>query len=154
MSDCSAGQTARVSSNLHPTSTMAVSRVPSPPPQEVNTPVAENWCYTQVRKRFLRPLGYICRRGWVYNERIENNEPRDWKREQTRSDGLLRGQRLNAVNKRAITNSFALYCPYFSILDKRMALIKTVFIFRRIFNIISLGHNHDLRTQRFLSFSV
>lgn len=48
MSDCSAGQTARVSSNLHPTSTMAVSRVPSPPPTEVNTPVAENWCYTQV----------------------------------------------------------------------------------------------------------
>jgi len=27
---------------------MAVSRVPSPPPPEVNTPVAENWCYTQV----------------------------------------------------------------------------------------------------------
>ncbi|KYM96108.1 Protein roadkill [Cyphomyrmex costatus] len=26
---------------------MAVSRVPSPPPPEVNTPVAENWCYTQ-----------------------------------------------------------------------------------------------------------
>jgi speckle-type POZ protein len=49
VSDCSAGQTARVSSNLHPTSTMAVSRVPSPPPQEVNTPVAENWCYTQVK---------------------------------------------------------------------------------------------------------
>ncbi|KAG5878273.1 hypothetical protein JTB14_025859 [Gonioctena quinquepunctata] len=49
VSDCSAGQTARVTSNLHPTSTMAVSRVPSPPPQEVNTPVAENWCYTQVK---------------------------------------------------------------------------------------------------------
>ncbi|KAI4459726.1 speckle-type poz protein [Holotrichia oblita] len=48
VSDCSAGQTARVTSNLHPTSSMAVSRVPSPPPQEVNTPVAENWCYTQV----------------------------------------------------------------------------------------------------------
>ncbi|XP_059478653.1 speckle-type POZ protein B isoform X2 [Neocloeon triangulifer] len=28
---------------------MAVSRVPSPPPPEVNTPVAENWCYTQVK---------------------------------------------------------------------------------------------------------
>ncbi|CAB3365355.1 speckle-type POZ protein B isoform X4 [Cloeon dipterum] len=28
---------------------MAVSRVPSPPPQEVNTPMAENWCYTQVK---------------------------------------------------------------------------------------------------------
>ncbi|XP_018324211.1 protein roadkill [Agrilus planipennis] len=49
VSDCPAGQTARVSSNLHPTSSMAVSRVPSPPPQEVNTPVAENWCYTQVK---------------------------------------------------------------------------------------------------------
>ncbi|XP_046408123.1 speckle-type POZ protein B isoform X2 [Ischnura elegans] len=28
---------------------MAVSRVPSPPPPEANTPVAENWCYTQVK---------------------------------------------------------------------------------------------------------
>ncbi|XP_015369358.1 PREDICTED: protein roadkill-like [Diuraphis noxia] len=29
-------------------STMSVSRVPSPPPSsEANTPVAENWCYTQ-----------------------------------------------------------------------------------------------------------
>lgn len=27
---------------------MAVSRVPSPTPQEGNTPVAESWCYTQV----------------------------------------------------------------------------------------------------------
>lgn len=27
---------------------MAVSRVPSPTPQECNTPVAESWCYTQV----------------------------------------------------------------------------------------------------------
>ncbi|KAK6644477.1 hypothetical protein RUM43_000744 [Polyplax serrata] len=26
---------------------MAVARVPSPPPQEGNTPVAESWCYTQ-----------------------------------------------------------------------------------------------------------
>lgn len=49
MSDCPAGQTARVTSNLHSSSsTMAVSRVPSPPLPEVNTPVAENWCYTQV----------------------------------------------------------------------------------------------------------
>ncbi|XP_021917438.1 speckle-type POZ protein B isoform X2 [Zootermopsis nevadensis] len=31
------------------TAGMAVSRVPSPPPPEVNTPVAENWCYTQVK---------------------------------------------------------------------------------------------------------
>jgi len=28
---------------------MEGSRVPSPPPQEVNSPVAENWCYTQVK---------------------------------------------------------------------------------------------------------
>lgn len=48
-SECSDGQTARITSNLQPTSSMAVSRVPSPPPQEVNTPVAENWCYTQVK---------------------------------------------------------------------------------------------------------
>lgn len=52
VSDCPAGQTARVTSNLHSSSsTMAVSRVPSPPLPEVNTPVAENWCYTQVRTR-------------------------------------------------------------------------------------------------------
>ncbi|XP_055678847.1 protein roadkill isoform X1 [Lutzomyia longipalpis] len=54
VSDCPAGQTARVTSNLHSSSsssssTMAVSRVPSPPLPEVNTPVAENWCYTQVK---------------------------------------------------------------------------------------------------------
>ncbi|CAG9807463.1 unnamed protein product [Chironomus riparius] len=49
VNDCPAGQTARVTSNLHSSSssTMAVSRVPSPPLAEVNTPVAENWCYTQ-----------------------------------------------------------------------------------------------------------
>lgn len=35
------------------TAGMAVSRVPSPPPPEVNTPVAENWCYTQVRTCLL-----------------------------------------------------------------------------------------------------
>nr|CAD7258817.1 unnamed protein product [Timema shepardi] len=44
VSEC-APQTARVSSNH---SSMSVPRVPSPPPPEVNTPVAENWCYTQV----------------------------------------------------------------------------------------------------------
>ncbi|KAG5670485.1 hypothetical protein PVAND_000747 [Polypedilum vanderplanki] len=53
VNDCpAAGQTARVTSNLHSSSsssTMAVSRVPSPPLPEVNTPVAENWCYTQVK---------------------------------------------------------------------------------------------------------
>lgn len=53
VNDCPAGQTARVTSNLHSSSssTMAVSRVPSPPLAEVNTPVAENWCYTQVSER-------------------------------------------------------------------------------------------------------
>nr|CAD7400959.1 unnamed protein product [Timema cristinae] len=45
VSEC-APQTARVSSNH---SSMSVPRVPSPPPPEVNTPVAENWCYTQVK---------------------------------------------------------------------------------------------------------
>lgn len=66
VSDCPAGQTARVTSNLHSSSsssssTMAVSRVPSPPLPEVNTPVAENWCYTQVSSIkiiFLR--GFQC----------------------------------------------------------------------------------------------
>lgn len=32
---------------------MAVNRVPSPPPPEVNTPVAENWCYTQVCDAYI-----------------------------------------------------------------------------------------------------
>ncbi|XP_036327205.1 speckle-type POZ protein isoform X2 [Rhagoletis pomonella] len=50
VNECQASQTARVTSNLNASSsTMAVSRVPSPPLQEVNTPVAENWCYTQVK---------------------------------------------------------------------------------------------------------
>lgn len=44
VSDCSP----RVSSV-----SMAVARVPSPPPQEGNTPVAENWCYTQVLKIYV-----------------------------------------------------------------------------------------------------
>lgn len=63
VSDCSPQQTPRASSNSSSSSSssgaasaassgsaagMAVSRVPSPPPPEVNTPVAENWCYTQV----------------------------------------------------------------------------------------------------------
>ncbi|XP_017780133.1 PREDICTED: uncharacterized protein LOC108565274 [Nicrophorus vespilloides] len=63
VSDCSTAQTARVSSNLHSTSSMAVSRVPSPPPQEVNTPVAENWCYTQVNREYLSHIKDIyCKR--------------------------------------------------------------------------------------------
>lgn len=74
MSECSPQQTARVSvaagssgsvnaaasaaaaaaaavvAGAPSSSTMSVSRVPSPPPSsEANTPVAENWCYTQVR---------------------------------------------------------------------------------------------------------
>ncbi|XP_005178110.1 protein roadkill-like isoform X2 [Musca domestica] len=50
VNECQASQTARVTSNLNASSsTMAVSRVPSPPLPEVNTPVAENWCYTQVK---------------------------------------------------------------------------------------------------------
>lgn len=56
VSDCPAGQTDRIASNLHSpssSSTMAVSRVPSPPLPEVNTPVAENWCYTQASIGFL-----------------------------------------------------------------------------------------------------
>lgn len=28
---------------------LAMSRVPTPPPPEMSCPVAENWCYTQVR---------------------------------------------------------------------------------------------------------
>lgn len=60
VSDCPAGQTARVTSNLHSSSssTMAVSRVPSPPLPEVNTPVAENWCYTQVSTVHFKILLY------------------------------------------------------------------------------------------------
>lgn len=62
MSDCPAGQTARVTSNLHSSSsTMAVSRVPSPPLPEVNTPVAENWCYTQVRTRHIQHYSWLYR---------------------------------------------------------------------------------------------
>lgn len=61
MSDCPAGQTARVTSNLHSSSssTMAVSRVPSPPLPEVNTPVAENWCYTQVSNLYYNSSGRL-----------------------------------------------------------------------------------------------
>lgn len=47
------GGAGAVASSAQP-SGMAVSRVPSPPPPEVNTPVAENWCYTQVRQKFKK----------------------------------------------------------------------------------------------------
>jgi len=60
VNDC-APQTSRVSSNLHSSSSMAVSRVPSPPPPEVNTPVAENWCYTQVGFRSCGSLSSAAR---------------------------------------------------------------------------------------------
>lgn len=47
----SAAAAAAVVAGAPSSSTMSVSRVPSPPPSsEANTPVAENWCYTQVRK--------------------------------------------------------------------------------------------------------
>lgn len=71
VNDCP-GQTARVTSNnLHSSSsTMAVSRVPSPPLPEVNTPVAENWCYTQVSHRsaavFLLLLLIKLSEPWPY----------------------------------------------------------------------------------------
>lgn len=48
----SAAAAAAVVAGAPSSSTMSVSRVPSPPPSsEANTPVAENWCYTQVRSR-------------------------------------------------------------------------------------------------------
>lgn len=59
VSDCPAGQTARITSNLHATTPMAVSRVPSPPLPEANTPVAENWCYTQVRLFIIHTYKYM-----------------------------------------------------------------------------------------------
>lgn len=63
-----AGLTARDTIILHPTSTMAVSRVPSPPPQEVNTPVAENWCYTQVWIR--QNFWIVCKKKYI-NSRLK-----------------------------------------------------------------------------------
>jgi len=36
--------------------TMAVARVPTPPPMDLLCPMAENWCYTQVRNCFF--LGF------------------------------------------------------------------------------------------------
>uniref|UniRef100_A0A2S2QB26 Protein roadkill n=1 Tax=Sipha flava TaxID=143950 RepID=A0A2S2QB26_9HEMI len=46
----SAAAAAAVVAGAPSSSTMSVSRVPSPPPSsEANTPVAENWCYTQVK---------------------------------------------------------------------------------------------------------
>lgn len=68
VNECPAGQTARVTSNLHSSSSsnMAVSRVPSPPLPEVNTPVAENWCYTQVSKMNLQ-TNNICHKLYFFH---------------------------------------------------------------------------------------
>ena len=44
------------SSTTSSSSNMAISRVPSPPPPEASTPVAENWCYTQVSDSYLLHL--------------------------------------------------------------------------------------------------
>lgn len=55
VSDCSgtSGQNATVrvaaGSSSNSMSAAAPTRVPSPSPNDNNTPVAENWCYTQVR---------------------------------------------------------------------------------------------------------
>ena len=40
--------TATTGQNITVDTTMAVSQVPTPPPPEMSSPVAENWCYTQV----------------------------------------------------------------------------------------------------------
>ncbi|KAL1419968.1 hypothetical protein MTO96_024820 [Rhipicephalus appendiculatus] len=48
LSRCS--QSARGEVLPESSSSMAIPRLPTPPPQsEVNTPVAESWCYTQVK---------------------------------------------------------------------------------------------------------
>jgi hypothetical protein len=52
---------------------MAVSRVPSPPLPEVNTPVAENWCYTQVRKKPIKSTKIPRRRNKIDANRIWNS---------------------------------------------------------------------------------
>ena len=44
----STSSTTSTSGGSSGSSNMAISRVPSPPPPEASTPVAENWCYTQV----------------------------------------------------------------------------------------------------------
>ena len=54
---------------------MAMSRVPTPPPPEMSCPVAENWCYTQVSRRFANEfvflycycelLGFLSNTGWT-----------------------------------------------------------------------------------------
>lgn len=44
---------------------MAVSRVPSPPPQEASTPVAENWCYTQVCHLEFKSNFNFFEKSWV-----------------------------------------------------------------------------------------
>lgn len=57
VSDCSgsSGQNGAVrvaaGSSSNSMSAAAPTRVPSPSPNDNSTPVAENWCYTQVRIR-------------------------------------------------------------------------------------------------------
>lgn len=81
MPDCPAGQTQRVTSNLHSSSsTMAVSRVPSPPLPEVNTPVAENWCYTQVSISVKKKKNYGNKLFWLWSNRYFSlNHPKGFK---------------------------------------------------------------------------
>lgn len=56
----SAAAAAAVVAGAPSSSTMSVSRVPSPPPSsEANTPVAENWCYTQVRTPSGNPFWHF-----------------------------------------------------------------------------------------------
>lgn len=63
----SAAAAAAVVAGAPSSSTMSVSRVPSPPPSsEANTPVAENWCYTQVRTSSGNPFWHFV----DYNKEI------------------------------------------------------------------------------------
>ena len=66
MSDCSgtSGQNATVrvaaGSSSNSMSAAAPTRVPSPFPNDSNTPVAENWCYTQVCKMHANLKPVMC----------------------------------------------------------------------------------------------
>lgn len=63
----SAAAAAAVVAGAPSSSTMSVSRVPSPPPSsEANTPVAENWCYTQVRTIKAFHNAIIINNGYLY----------------------------------------------------------------------------------------
>lgn len=62
--------------SLGTSSNMAVSRVPSPPPPEASTPVAENWCYTQVISPLLKKRNrrVFSLRVGRRNEGVENKK--------------------------------------------------------------------------------